>query len=327
MNTASGSAALVLVNLGTPAHPTPLEVRRFLRQFLSDRRVVGLPRIFWLPLLYGIILPLRSPKVAQLYAKIWWPEGSPLRVITIRQTQKLAALLQNRSCADEVRFAMVYGEPSLAQVVGELAERGIHQVTVLPLYPQFCSATTGSVCDQVQQLRKQHAGRTGIRLIKSYHDHEGYIAALADSIRRFRAQHGVAEKLLFSFHGIPQALADRGDPYFQHCHETANLVAARLGLAASNWQVCFQSRFGKAEWVKPYTDVVIKTLAAEGCKTIDVVTPAFAADCLETLEEIAVQNAETFRGSGGDRLRLIPCLNDDDAHIAMLADLYAGNGA
>lgn len=317
----------MLVNLGTPAHPTPQEVRRFLRQFLSDPRVVDLPRIFWLPLLYGIILPLRSPKVAQLYAKIWWPEGSPLRVITTRQTQKLTELLRNQGYPDEVRFAMVYGEPSLARVVDMLAQQGVSQVTVLPLYPQFCSATTGSVCDQIQQLRKQHAEQIAVGMIKSYHDHKGYIAALTDSIHRFRAQQGTAEKLLFSFHGIPQALADRGDPYFRQCHETASLVAARLGLAASSWQVCFQSRFGKAEWVKPYTDVVIKTLAAEGCKTIDVVTPAFAADCLETLEEIAVQSAEAFRNNGGERLRLIPCLNDDDAHIAMLADLYTGNRA
>jgi ferrochelatase len=323
MSSVSGAAsALVLVNLGTPETPTPGAVRRFLRQFLSDRRVVELPRLLWLPLLYGIILPLRSPKVAKLYEKIWWPDGSPLRVITQRQAQKLSTYFTRQGHQTLVRFAMVYGEPSLQQVIDELLQQGIRQVTVLPLYPQFCSATTGSVCDQVSVLRKRTGDRTSIRLIKSYHDDPRYIAALADSIRRFRVEHGAAEKLLFSFHGIPQALADRGDPYFQQCHETANAVAASMGLAASEWQLCFQSRFGRAEWVKPYTDVVIASLAAEGCKTIDIVTPAFAADCLETLEEIAVQNAAAFLEMGGERLRLIPCLNDDDAHIETLAELY-----
>jgi ferrochelatase len=313
----SGGTALILVNLGTPDSPTARGVRRFLRPFLSDRRVVNLPRWFWLPILYGIILPFRSPRVARLYQKIWWPEGSPLKVITERQTQKLGD-----SLGSEVRYAMMYGEPSLSSAVNELIQKGIQRAVVLPLYPQFCSATTGSVCDQLEVLRKHYDQQIRLGMIKSYHDHPAYIQALADSVTRSWQDHGKPQQLLFSFHGIPQALIDRGDPYFQQCHETASLVAERLALPADFWQVCFQSRFGKAEWAKPYADRVIGELPARGIQRVDVLTPAFASDCLETLEEIAVQNAEHFVSCGGEALRLIPCLNDDAAHIALLAALF-----
>lgn len=321
----SDASALILVNLGTPASPTAQGVRDFLRPFLSDRRVVDLPRWFWLPILYGIILPFRSPKVARLYQKIWWPEGSPLEVITQRQAQKLAQHFQGSSERVEVRYAMVYGNPSLSSVVGGLAAKGIHRVLVLPLYPQFCSATTGSVCDQMEHLRRHYGSTLSLKMIKSYHDDPRYIQALASSITRFWQKQGKAEKLLFSFHGIPQALIDRGDPYFHHCHETAEQVAQALGLAATDWQVSFQSRFGKAEWAKPYTDVVLQSLTQEAVKSVDVVTPAFAADCLETLEEIAQQNAELFVAHGGQQLRLIPCLNDQPEHIEMMAAVFEQN--
>jgi len=311
--------ALILVNLGTPVSPTAGDVRRFLRPFLSDRRVVNLPRCLWLPILYGIILPFRSPKVAKLYQKIWWPEGSPLKVITEQQAQKMGACL---GTGHDVRYAMVYGEPSLLSVVNELIQKGIQQAVVLPLYPQFCSATTGSVCDQLEVLRKRNGHQIRLSMIKSYHDDAAYIQALADSVTRYWQVQGKPQQLLFSFHGIPQALIDRGDPYFQQCHETAALVAEKLQLAPDFWQICFQSRFGKAEWAKPYTDKVIAELPARGIKRVDVLTPAFASDCLETLEEIAVQNAEYFVLCGGEQLRLIPCLNSDDAHIAMLAELF-----
>lgn len=313
------SKACLLVNLGTPARPTPQGVRAFLRPFLSDRRVVNLPRLFWFPILYGIILPLRSPRVAALYKKIWWPEGSPLEVITRRQVSKL----QQRLASDiAVRHAMVYGEPSLAQAVRELQDAACTDIVVLPLYPQYCSATNGSVEDQLLRVQRAYP-RLRLSLVSGYHNHPRYIEALAASASRHWQQQGQPQKLLFSFHGIPQALADSGDPYYRQCHETAAAVAARLQLAPDFWQVCFQSRFGKAEWVKPYTDLLIDELAVQGVKRIDVMTPAFASDCLETLEEIAVQNAEAFIHAGGERLSLIPCLNESDEHITLLAELFS----
>jgi ferrochelatase len=315
----STKAALILVNLGTPEAPTPSAVRDFLKQFLSDRRVVSLPRVFWWPLLHGLILPFRSSRVARLYRKIWWPEGSPLKVITQRQVKKLAQRLPEI----RVSHAMVYGAPSLAQQVERAQADGIEQIVVLPLYPQYCSATTGSVCDQLEIIKRRWQEMIQWRLIESYHDHAGYIDALATSVYDFWQSEGRGQQLLFSFHGIPQKLADSGDPYYRQCHETAALVANALQLADDEWQVCFQSRFGKAEWVKPYTDVVLGTLPTQGIERVDVITPAFASDCLETLEEIAVQNAELFQQHGGKHLRLIPCLNDCDAHIDMMCSLFA----
>lgn len=317
--------ALVLVNLGTPASSSVQDVRRFLRVFLSDPRVVNLPRLLWLPILYGIILPLRSGKVAKLYQQIWWPEGSPLKVITRRQTAKLSAALATQTSPGLVRYAMVYGEPSLATVINELQQSGAEKISVLPLYPQFCSATTGSVMDQLDKLQKGMAPAVSISLIKEYYDDEQYITALAESIQTFHQQNGKGEFLLFSFHGIPQSLIDRGDPYYEQCHITATQVALRLQLAPESWRVAFQSRFGKAEWAKPYSDLVIQELAQKGIKHLDVITPAFASDCLETLEEIAVQNAALFQQAGGEQLRLIPCLNDNDAHIALMKKLFEKN--
>ena len=321
----NANTALVLVNLGTPASPTTRDVRHFLRIFLSDPRVVNLPRLLWLPILYGIILPLRSAKVARLYQQIWWADGSPLKVITQRQTTKLAAMLAHEKLHNPVRYAMVYGEPSLKTVINELKDRGTKQVAVLPLYPQYCSATTGSVIDQLDRLQKKFSADITITMAKEYYDDEQYITALAESFRSHRQQHNKGEFLLFSFHGIPQALIDHGDPYYQQCHVTAAQVALRLQLPPESWQVAFQSRFGKAEWAKPYTDLVIQELAQKGIKHLDVITPAFASDCLETLEEIAVQNADLFQRAGGKQLTLIPCLNDNDAHIVMMKKLFEKN--
>jgi protoporphyrin/coproporphyrin ferrochelatase len=317
--------ALVLVNLGTPASPTTRDIRRFLRVFLSDPRVVNLPRLLWLPILYGIILPLRSARVARLYQQIWWPEGSPLKVITQRQTTKLASALATGKLMAHVRYAMVYGEPSLANVISELKQCGVEKISVLPLYPQYCSATTGSVIDQLDSLRKHFSPAIAISMIKEYYDDEQYISALAESIRLYRQQNSNGEFLLFSFHGIPQSLIDQGDPYYQQCHSTATQVALKLQLPPESWRVAFQSRFGKAEWAKPYTDFVIQELAQKGIKHLDVITPAFASDCLETLEEIAVQNAALFQQAGGEQLSLIPCLNDNDAHIALMKKLFEKN--
>ncbi len=319
---ADSRTGLVLVNLGTPASTAVKDVRRFLRIFLSDPRVVGIPRVIWLPILYGIILPLRSGKVAKLYKKIWWPEGSPLAVITQRQTAKLSALMTSQGLKNEVRYAMVYGEPSLAHVANELSQAGVNKLVILPLYPQYCNATTGSVIDQIKDLKKDFGNDLSISMIKEYYDHELYITALAQSIKAHWKESAKGEFLLFSFHGIPQALINKGDPYYQQCLITAERVARQLQLPTNVWQVSFQSRFGKAEWAKPYTDIVIRELAEKGIKQIDVITPAFASDCLETLEEIAVQNAELFHQLGGKKLSLIPCLNDNEAHIVLLKNLF-----
>jgi protoporphyrin/coproporphyrin ferrochelatase len=321
----SAENALVLVNLGTPASPATRDVRRFLKVFLSDPRVVNLPRWLWLPILYGVILPFRSAKVARLYQQIWWPTGSPLHVITQQQTNKLASLLAREKSHSPVRYAMVYGEPSLATVIGELKQNGVKHVTVLPLYPQYCTATTGSVRDQLDGLQQRFCADITITMVKEYYDDELYITALAESVQSHRQQNNRGEFLLFSFHGVPQSLIDQGDPYYQQCHATAAQVALRLHLSPERWQVAFQSRFGKAEWAKPYTDLVIRELAQKGIRHLDVITPAFASDCLETLEEIAVQDAKLFQQAGGEQLTLIPCLNDSDAHIAMMKKLFEKN--
>jgi ferrochelatase len=309
--------AFVLVNLGTPDTPTTRDVRRFLKAFLSDPRVVNLPRLLWLPILYGIILPFRSAKVARLYQKIWWTDGSPLKVITQRQARKLAAFYATNH-STTIRHAMIYGEPSLDTVATELQTQDIHHLVILPLYPQYCSATTGSVQDHVVKLEKKSPPPFKINLITDYHDHDLYIDALAKSIQAFWGENGRGELLLFSFHGIPQLLIDRGDPYYSQCHVTAERVAQQLQLASGSWRIAFQSRFGKAAWAKPYTDVVITELAQSGVQQLDVIAPSFASDCLETLEEIAIQNAERFVHAGGKKLRLIPCLNDSDTHITMM---------
>ena len=314
--------ALILVNLGTPTSPTPRAVRQFLRQFLSDRRVVDLPPLLWWPILYGIILPLRAPRVARLYQKIWWRDGSPLEVITRRQVDALQRYCDQQQEPVIVRHAMVYGEPSLNSVCEVLRGMSILECIILPLYPQFCSATTGSVTDQVMRIRTALDREITVTSIPDYHQHPAYLAALANSVQWHWKTHGRGEKLLFSFHGIPQALVDRGDPYFQQCHETAKQVAGLLELLPEQWSVCFQSRFGKAQWVQPYTDQVVMQCAQQGIRNLDVITPAFASDCLETLEEIAVQLAESFEAAGGNALRLIPCLNDNNDHIEMMYALF-----
>jgi len=319
--------AWILVNLGTPANPTARDVRHFLKIFLSDPRVVRIPRLLWLPILYGVILPFRSARVAALYKKIWWPEGSPLRVITERQTKKLAALSATEGSNCVVRYAMVYGEPSLRNVTKELQQNGITKIIVLPLYPQFCSATTGSVIDQIEKLNKRFGGSLSTTMISEYHNHALYIEALAQSIQTHWKTRGKGEFLLFSFHGIPQLLIDQGDPYYQQCLATAKLVANQLQISPECWQVSFQSRFGKATWAQPYTDIVIRELAEKGIKQVDVITPAFASDCLETLEEISMQNAELFQKNGGEKLVLIPCLNDSDAHIELMKKLFEKSGS
>lgn len=315
--------AVVLMNLGTPSAPTAPAIRRYLRDFLSDPRVVELPRALWLPILYGPVLTLRPRKLEPAYRDIWQRYGdSPLRVISQRQVAALQRRLDAAGpSAPLVKLAMTYGEPGLGAVVEALRAQGVGRILVLPLYPQFSATTTGAVYDQVAALFRRNRDVPALGVVKHYFDHPLYIEALAQSVRRHWATVGRGERLLLSFHGIPRRNVERGDPYLRECEATARALAAQLQLSDGQWQLSFQSRFGRARWLEPYTSVLLQQWGAAGVGDIDVICPAFAADCLETLEEIAVENREIYRRAGGGELRYIPCLNDGDEHIEMLAAL------
>jgi ferrochelatase len=309
-NTASDTA-LLLVNLGTPTAPTPRAVRRYLREFLSDRRVVQLPRWLWWPLLNCVILPLRGARVARKYAEIWLPGGSPLAV----HTRELAAAVQSRLPRWQVTHAMRYGEPAMAAALTQLRESGARRVLVLPLYPQYSTTTTASVADV---LARDHGLAT--RMIEDYHVDPGWIAAIAASIRAHWQANGRGEHLLLSFHGIPQRLVDGGDPYARQCAASATAIATALDLADADWTLSYQSRFGREPWLQPATADTLDALAARGVHTVDAVCPGFAVDCLETLEEISLQLADRVQ-SRGCTLRYIPCLNATPVHAEALAAL------
>ena len=309
---------VVLANLGTPAAPTAAAVRRYLAEFLSDRRVVQLPRLVWWPLLHGLVLPLRSARVARKYAEVWLPGGSPLAV----HTAALAEAVGHRLPGMRVLPAMRYGQPSLAGVLDD-ARRDGTRVLVLPLYPQYSTTTTASVGDVVELARARAAGSGGatIGMVADYHVDPRGIAAVARSIRDHWDAHGRGDRLLMSFHGIPQRLVDAGDPYEAQCRASAAAIAAALGLDGGDWMLAFQSRFGRERWLQPYTSDTLQALARDGVGRVDVVCPGFAVDCLETLEEIAIENADLFRASGGQALRYIPCLNATPAHAEALAGI------
>ena len=304
------SDVLLLANLGTPSAPTAPAVSRYLGEFLADPRVVQLPRWFWLPLLRLLVLPLRSPKVAPKYAEVWMDEGSPLEVHTRRLAGAVAPLLPGV----RVEHVMRYGEPALARRLRELRGEGA-RVLVLPLYPQYSTTTTASMGDVI--ARELPAAR----MVDDYHADPAWVEAVAASIRAHWERHGRGERLLFSFHGIPQRLVDQGDPYERQCHASARAVAAELGLAEGDWQLTFQSRFGGGKWLQPATDATVRALPGQGVKRIDVACPGFSADCLETLEEIAMQNDGFFREAGGEALSYIPCLNADPAHARVVAGI------
>lgn len=304
--------ALLLINLGTPEAPTPRAVRRYLAQFLHDRRVVQLSRWLWYPVLHLAILPLRGPRVADKYAKIWMQGGSPLAVFTQRLTRAVQARLPGR----RVIHAMRYGRPSIAEALDQLRAEGVKRATVLPLYPQYSTTTTASVADALAAA----GGGLDLRMIEDYATDTGWAAAVAESIRAHRAANGSGRHLLFSFHGLPQRLADQGDPYPQRCEDSARAIAAALDLPADAWSLSYQSRFGRERWLEPATIDALEGLAARGVDSVDVVCPGFAVDCLETLEEVAIMLAARFAERGG-RLNYIPCLNDAPAHADALAAL------
>lgn len=305
--------ALVLVNLGTPAAPTPSAVRRYLSQFLHDHRVVQLTRWLWCPLLHFVILPLRSPKVARKYAQIWMPGGSPLAV----HTAALAEAVARRLPGWRVAHAMRYGQPSVQAVFDGLRAEGVRKIRVLPLYPQYSTTTTASVADAVAAA----ANGLQVEVLRDYHVDGGWAAAVAASIRAHWDAEGRGERVLLSFHGIPRRLVDGGDPYAAQCEASTRAIAQALGVPREDLLLTFQSRFGRERWLEPYTQPTLEALAREGVRRVDVACPGFAVDCLETLEEIAVENAVAFRGAGGEALRYIPCLNAEPAHAGALAAL------
>ncbi|UTA49414.1 ferrochelatase [Simiduia sp. 21SJ11W-1] len=315
--------AVILINLGTPESPTPSGVRRFLREFLSDRRVVEVPRLIWWPILHGFILPFRPNRVAKAYQSIWTPEGSPLKVYTERLAEKLHESLIEAMAdkAPKVFCAYTYGKPSIEQQISQLQGEGVQRILLLPLYPQYSATTTGSIYDQYAALIQRSRDVPDVRIQKFYYHRQDYTAALVQSVQAHWAKHSQAQKLLFSFHGIPKRNVELGDPYQRHCLATAKSVAEALNLPKDRWAVSFQSRLGKAEWLKPYTDVVLSEWPKQGINSVDVICPAFAIDCLETLEEIDEENRELFLASGGSEYRYIPCLNDDPAQVFLFSNI------
>jgi protoporphyrin/coproporphyrin ferrochelatase len=326
--------AVVLVHLGTPRDATAQSVRAFLKPFLSDRRVVEIPRLVWLPILYGFILPFRPKVVSKAYAELWHKWGdSPLRVFAARLERKLSDRLQQLQAqqatpwhGNDIRVitAMTYSDRRIADVIDSCMQDGIEQIIFVPMYPQYSATTTAAVFDQINAHLKTLRVVPDIRVVRHFHRHERYQQALADSVRDYWHANERSQVLLMSFHGIPQANVDKGDPYAAHCEFTAQSLAQRLGLDAAQWRMSYQSRLGRAQWLQPYTIQTVEELARQGVESIDVVCPAFSLDCIETLEEIVLQNREKFLAHGGKELRLIPCLNDRDDHVEMLVDIIQG---
>ncbi len=313
---------VLITNLGTPDAPDTPSLRRYLREFLSDPRVVEIPRLIWLLILHGIILRVRPKRSAEAYQSVWTEAGSPLLVNTRAQAEEMAKRLrQAHGDAVMVDFAMRYGQPALGEVMDRMLANGVRKLVVLPLYPQYSGSTSGSTFDAIAQDFTRRRWLPHLQFIASYHDNPAYIAALAASIREHWEQHGRADKLILSYHGVPRRYLDMGDPYHCQCHVTTRLLAQELDLPESSYMTTFQSRFGKAEWLKPYTDATLKGLPAQGVKSVQVVCPGFSSDCLETLEEIAEENREYFEEAGGDRYEYIPALNARDDHITALTQL------
>jgi ferrochelatase len=316
---------VLFVNLGTPEAPTPAAVRVYLKEFLSDPRVVEIPRLIWWLILNGIILPFRSKQSAHKYATIWTPEGSPLKVHTVKQSQLLQSNLIARGIDVRVEMAMRYGNPSVPSVLDKLKADGFDRILLLPAYPQYSATTTASIFDAVFSHFANIRNVPELRLIKHYHDHDAYITALAQTLRTHWEQHGRADKLVMSFHGVPKRTLMMGDPYHCECYKTARLIAEKCGLSKEDYLVTFQSRFGKAEWLQPYTAPTLEKLAAEGVKRLDVMCPGFTSDCLETLEEIAMEAKEDFLAAGGTEYRYISCLNESKTWIDAMADLVVSH--
>ena len=311
---------VLVVNLGTPDSPSYFAVQRYLREFLGDRRVIDTPRVVWLPLLYGVVLPFRPFRTLRNYRKVWMQDGSPLAVYSQRLTAKLGALLGARLGGDvRVALAMTYGNPSIAKAVKALAEQNVKRLLVLPLYPQYCSSTTGSVFDRLSAVLQRWRWLPETRFVNDYHVDPGYIEALAASIESHWAEAGERSHLMLSYHGIPAVYVKEGDPYQALADATTRALVARLGLDPSDWSHCYQSRFGSVVWLQPYTEDTLKELVKRGLRKLTIVSPSFAVDCLETLEEVAMEYRDKFLELGGEKLTLVPALNASDRHVEVLA--------
>jgi ferrochelatase len=316
------STGILLVNLGTPEGPDTRAVRRFLKQFLSDPRVVEYPRLLWWLILNGIILRIRPSRSAEAYREIWTDDGSPLMIHSRALADKLRARLEHDAPgAYRVELAMTYGEPSIAAAMDRLRDANAHRLLVLPLYPQYSATTTAPVFDVVMRKLQRVRWLPETRFVNDYHDAPAYIDALAASVREYWADHGRGDHLLLSFHGVPRYTLDKGDPYFCFCSKTARLLAEALELPDDAWTMSFQSRVGREEWLRPYTDETVTEFGQKGLGRLDVICPGFSADCLETLEEIAMQNADFFTEAGGKSLHYIPALNARDDHVELMAQL------
>ena len=312
---------VLILNLGTPDAPTTPAVRRYLNQFLSDPRVIDKPRWLWWLILHGVILRIRPRKAAHAYQQVWNDEGSPLLTISKKQSAKLQSLVKSKFDGVSVELAMRYGSPSIENALENLKSKNINQLIVLPLYPQYSATTTASTFDAIADAFKSWRRLPDLQFISHYHDNPLYIQALANSIRTTWDEHGRAEKLLLSFHGLPKSYLLAGDPYFCECQKTARLLAEELQIDKEQWLITFQSRVGVEPWLTPYTDKTLEEIAKQGTKSVQVVCPGFSADCLETLEEIDMQNRDIFLQAGGEKYHYIPALNDFDEHIDMMLSL------
>ena len=323
---AKAKVTIILANLGTPDAPTIPAVRRFLKQFLSDQRVIEIPKPIWQIILRLFILPFRPKRVSQAYAQVWG-EDSPMREILLQQVNTVKTHLTQLYPQFELNVvpAMTYGNPNIQQVLARVSEQPQDHVILFPLFPQYSATSTAPLYDALAKWVVKQRNLPGLSIIRDYYQHPLFIQALAQSVRDYQAVHGQPEKLLMSFHGIPQPYADKGDPYADRCRITGQLVAQALGLSAEQYAISFQSRFGKQEWIKPYTDVLLEDWAKQGVKSVQVMSPAFSADCLETLEELAIENAETFKSLGGGSYRYIPALNSREDHLRLLNSLLQAN--
>lgn len=315
---------VLITNLGTPDAPTKAALKPYLKEFLSDPRVVEVPRLIWWFVLNGIILNIRPKRSAHAYSTVWTEKGSPLLYHTQDQKNAIEANLKKK-IGDHVvvEFAMRYGQPSVKNVLDTMFAQGVRKLVVLPLYPQYCASTVGSTFDAIADYLKQKRWVPELRFINHYCDFAPYIQAKAAKINAHWDTHGRADKLIFSYHGIPKRYLNNGDPYFCQCHKTSRLLADALGLSSDDYLTTFQSRFGREEWLKPYTDETLKSLPSKGVKSVQVVCPGFSSDCLETIEEIGVENRDYFMESGGERYEYIPCLNADQAHTDCLTQLIS----
>jgi len=323
---AKAKVTIILANLGTPDEPTIPAVRRFLKQFLSDQRVIEIPKPIWQIILRLFILPFRPKRVSQAYAQVW-EQDSPMREILFEQVSAVKTHLTQLYPQFELNVvpAMTYGNPNIQDVLAQVSAQPQEHVILFPLFPQYSATSTAPLYDAVAKWVVKQRNLPGLTVIRDYYQHPLFIQSLAQSVRDYQAIHGQPEKLLMSFHGIPQPYADKGDPYADRCRITGKLVAKALGLNEDQYAISFQSRFGKQEWIKPYTDVLLEDWAKQGVKSIQVMSPAFSADCLETLEELAIENAETFKALGGESYRYIPALNSREDHLRLLNSLLQAN--